>query len=60
MSDGFYQGARMALRLAREYEREAYSYDVEWYRTAVSEAFLARERARWYLEKRRERQQEIE
>ena len=47
-----YSGARMAIKLARECERDAELYDLEWFRHMQSEAKRHRERAAGYLKSR--------
>ena len=47
--DAFYSGARKAVRLARECEREATCDDRIWHVYMLSEARRHRERAAFYL-----------
>jgi hypothetical protein len=48
-----YSGARMALRLARQCQREATCDDRKWHVYMLSEAKRHRERAAYYLRSRK-------
>ena len=49
-ANAFYSGARKAIRLAHECEREATCDDRIWHVYMLSEARRHRERAAWYLQ----------
>lgn len=50
--DELKEGARHALKMARECLRDKDKFDADWCEHMLSEAHRHRERARWYLERR--------
>lgn len=53
LSNAYYAGAIAAMRSSRRCEREASLYDLLWYAKRMADAQENRERAIWYLQRRK-------